>query len=458
MAEAARDEGAQHLPISSDCNANEQNLGSVEFGLPQHSDAPVIDLSSERLKREPSGEKAASADPVPAKGTLISLRHEHTHLTALGHSGLDRERFKEIQREATKKNFGDVIKSPEKMKETDRGTVRIPSGGGFETPRFKFGKKGGGGVSAGDGEQGDPIGPGDKEGSGKKAGESGGDFQLEQEVTIEQLAELLGEHLRLPNIQKKKSGTMTEQSEKLKSLSNVGPNSRLDKIATHRKAMERAIGILGDETEAVMNDPEAFAEKVLEQYPDSKRFHDFRPEPKPHHRAVVGLIMDVSGSMGDREKELVRVVCFWLDTWLRHQYDDVHVRYVVHTTEAEEVDQYTFFHTKESGGTKISAAYEKMEQILDEYPAEDWNTYIFQFSDGDNFGNDNNRCVEIAKRFMDRVNQFAYGQVDSAYGSGDYLRTIRGAFKEDDSPLATAKIESREDIVGALMRFLGKGR
>ena len=67
--------------------------------------------------------------------------------------------------------------------------------------------------------------------------------------------------------------------------------------------------------------------------------------------------MDVSGSMGDEQKEIVRIETFWLDTWLRHQYKGLECRYIIHDAVAREVDRETFFHTRESGGTMISSAY-----------------------------------------------------------------------------------------------------
>ena len=67
-------------------------------------------------------------------------------------------------------------------------------------------------------------------------------------------------------------------------------------------------------------------------------------------------IMDVSGSMGREQKDIVRIKAFWIDTWLQSQYDNLEVVYIVHDAVAKVVDQDTFFHLRESGGTKISSA------------------------------------------------------------------------------------------------------
>jgi uncharacterized sporulation protein YeaH/YhbH (DUF444 family) len=37
-------------------------------------------------------------------------------------------------------------------------------------------------------------------------------------------------------------------------------------------------------------------------------------------------------------------------------------RYIIHDAVAQEVDRDTFFHTRESGGTVISSAYELCQQ------------------------------------------------------------------------------------------------
>ena len=109
--------------------------------------------------------------------------------------------------------------------------------------------------------------------------------------------------------------------------------------------------------------------------------------------------MDVSGSMTDDQKEIVRIEAFWIDTWLKSQYDGVTTRYIIHDAVAREVDEHTFYHTRESGGTRISSAYNLANKIIDDqHPPMDWNIYIFHFSDGDNWGEDNRQCISLLAR------------------------------------------------------------
>ena len=74
-------------------------------------------------------------------------------------------------------------------------------------------------------------------------------------------------------------------------------------------------------------------------------------------------MMDVSGSMTDEQKEIVRTEAFWIDTWLTSQYEGVETRYIIHDAVAKEVDEHTFYHTRESGGTRISSAYKAVRKI-----------------------------------------------------------------------------------------------
>src|SRR5947207_13573161 len=110
-------------------------------------------------------------------------------------------------------------------------------------------------------------------------------------------------------------------------------------------------------------------------------------------------MMDVSGSMGDELMEISRVESFWIDTWIQTNYKGVVTRYLIHDAVAQEVDSETFFHTRESGGTVISSAYELCHKIIeDEYPQDLWNIYVFQFSDGANCsGRETDRCISILK-------------------------------------------------------------
>ena len=56
------------------------------------------------------------------------------------------------------------------------------------------------------------------------------------------------------------------------------------------------------------------------------------------------------------------------------------------------------------------------------------------------------------------VNLFCYGQVESRYGSGQFLRELVKRFGENHEYIALAGIKDRNSIIEALKTFLGKGR
>lgn len=181
-------------------------------------------------------------------------------------------------------------------------------------------------------------------------------------------------------------------------------------------------------------------------------------QTKPRSQAAIIYIMDVSGSMGDMQKEIVRTASFWIDGWLNKNYSNLETKYIIHSTTAEEVTKHRFYHTHESGGTQISSSYELASKILkSNYPFSDWNVYVFQFSDGDNWSHDDSNSINILKTdFLGKISQFAYGQVESPFGSGRYLNLFNEHFEKEER-FVSSTMETKEDVYSTLKDFLGKG-
>ena len=85
---------------------------------------------------------------------------------------------------------------------------------------------------------------------------------------------------------------------------------------------------------------------------------------------------------------------------------------------------------------------------------------MFHFSDGDNWsGNDTSECLRLIENDMlPKVNLFSYGQVESRYGSGQFLRDLTKHFNNDNEKVTVAQIKDREAIMDSLKVFLGKGK
>ena len=172
-------------------------------------------------------------------------------------------------------------------------------------------------------------------------------------------------------------------------------------------------------------------------------------------------MMDVSGSMGDEQKEIVRIESFWIDTWLRSQYKGLETRYIIHDATAKEVDQDTFFRTRESGGTMISSAYKLCAKMIDdEFPLDGVEHLSRSTSPTATTGRSTTRvqCVEILRtQVLPFVNMFCYGQVESPYGSGQFIKDLNEHFDEDDH-VVVSEIKDKDAIMDSIKDFLGKGK
>ncbi len=360
----------------------------------------------------------------------------------------DLNRFKGIIRGRIRGDLKKFMSSGELIGKQGKDFVSIPLPQ-IELPRFRHGRNQTGGVGAGEGDVGDPLGQGEGDGSGQ-AGSAEGEHLIEVDVSISELAEILGEELALPRIQPRGKKNVVAEKDVYTGISQHGPESLRHFKRTYREALKRQIssGTYSAERPRVI------------PIKEDKRYRSWKSVKLPDSCAVIVYMMDVSGSMGDEQKEIVRSAAFWIDAWLAHNYKGLATRFIVHDASAREVDRETFFHTRESGGTLISSAYKLAGKILDaDYDPQEWNTYLFHFSDGDNWsGADTRECMNLLKnQLLPRINQFCYGQVESEYGSGQFIHDLTAHLGTDER-VVVSKIEDRDGIMQSIQDFLGKGR
>ncbi len=361
----------------------------------------------------------------------------------------DNSRFKQIVRGKIRQNLRKYVTHGEMFGRKGKDLISIPLPQ-LDVPHFRYGKNGSGGVGQGEGENGTPVASGgDQDGAGKQAGSDPGRHVLEVDISLEELAAILGDELELPRIQPKGQDTIVQEKTRYTSIRRTGPESLRHFKRTYMEAMRRQIS----------NKTYSAADPRVVPIREDKRYRSWRTVQLPEANAAVIYLMDVSGSMTDDQKAIVRTEAFWIDTWLTSQYDGLAKRYIIHDAAAKAVDEETFYHTRESGGTRISSAYRVCaEMIAAEFPPADWNIYCFQFSDGDNWGEDNQQSLAILReKILPHVNLFCYGQVESPYGSGEYLRSLRNGIG-DNEKLVLSEIENREAIYDSIKLFLGKGK
>lgn len=331
----------------------------------------------------------------------------------------DHTRFRQIVKGKIRHDLRKFLQRGELIGKEGRKFVSIPVYD-IDIPTFRYGDNSGG-VGSGEGNEGDAVGqPGKGKGQG---GEEPGKHLLEVDVSLEELADIMAEELQLPRIEPKGEHKITTTKDKYSGVRQTGPESLRHFKRTYREALKRQI-ILGD------YDPE---NPIVVPIKRDRRYRSWKEVKKPQSNALIVYMMDVSGSMGDEQKELVRLEAFWIDTWLRRNYEGIESRYIVHDVHAKEVDRHTFFTLREDGGTRISSALQCARQLIDErYSPQDWNIYLFHFSDGDNSSEADNRlCVKLlSETLLPACNMFGYCQVASSYGSGNFINVIHEAFPD----------------------------
>src|SRR4026209_823816 len=280
----------------------------------------------------------------------------------------DHNRFRQIVRGKVKQDLRKYISHEELIGRKGKDLISIPVPQ-IEIPTFRFSPQSQGGVGQGEGDAGTPIASGDEAGSGEAANQPG-EHLLEVDITVEELAQILGEEQELPKIEPKGTKKIQVDKDKYSAVRRTGPESLRHFKRTYKEALKRQI------TSGIYNHRNPLILPIRED----KRFLSWKTKPTPECNALIVYMMDVSGSMGDEQKEIVRIETFWIDTWLRSQYKGLVTRYIVHDAEAREVDQETFYHTSESGGMVISSAYKLCERMITRhFPVDEWNIYLFHF-------------------------------------------------------------------------------
>ncbi len=99
------------------------------------------------------------------------------------------------------------------------------------------------------------------------------------------------------------------------------------------------------------------------------------------------------------------------------------------------------------------------ELIRREFNPTEWNIYSFQFSDGDNWGEDNEQSLRLlAKNCCRRSICFATGRSKALTEAASTFRALRARYGETHEKLVLSEIEDKEAIYKSIKAFLGKGK
>jgi hypothetical protein len=361
----------------------------------------------------------------------------------------DSIRHTERIKRAIKDNLRDLVTDASIISSDGSKKIKIPIRY-LDSYRFKYGEnKNQEQTGQGDSKHkpGDAIA---HDGTGKKgqgegqAGDQKGEELYEEEITIAELIDMMLEDLGLPWLEQKESAVEVEtENVKFTDISEVGPLANVDKKKTVYENMKR---------NAKMGQP-----RIHKISPNDLRYKTWELEKEFHSNAAVYFLMDRSGSMDDEKKYIAKCFFFYLAHFCKTKYSYVELVFIAHDTEAAIVPEKDFFKISNSGGTMVSSAFQlALEDIQANHPCSSWNNYVFEFSDGDNYGTDNEKCVKIVNELLNNVTAIGYGEISTDLGFGSWS-TLHDEFsKEINHPrFMTAKIAKKEDVYECLKQFLG---
>jgi uncharacterized protein len=343
---------------------------------------------------------------------------------------------------------------------------------GDEIPRPPGGEGGGGG----------------SEGSPDGSGEDSFRFVLSRDEFLD----LFLDDLELPDLVKRRlvdgenpqyqrAGYQVAGSPANLALGKTMRNSLSRRIALRRpkpeevRALEEEIARLeaaGGHGEALMRLRDELERTLLRTRripwidPVDVRYRRFEPVPRPVARAVMFCLMDVSGSMTEDMKDLAKRFYTLLYLFLQRRYKHVEIVFIRHTHEASEVDEETFFHSRETGGTLVSTALEEMQRVVtDRFPPAEWNIYAAQASDGDNAAGDSQKTARLlVDQILPACQYYAYIEVgrESEHGMPGFPRGPTDLWRTYEqlvaagAPLAMKKVRHRREIFPVFRELFAK--
>jgi sporulation protein YhbH len=355
-------------------------------------------------------------------------------------------------KEAIRKHLKELIAEETIITSDGTKVVKIPLRY-LDQYRFRFGQPGSG-TGQGKGQVGDVIARDGARGAGREQpGDQPGEQVYEAEISVEELTRMMLEDLALPWLEDKDQQAITTTTYQFEDIRRKGSLANLDKKRTLRENLKR---------HAAHKHPKvgAFDEADL-------RFKVWRVREESHSNAAVYLLMDRSGSMTTEKKYIAKSFFFWLVRFLRLKYADVDTVFIAHDTEAQVVPEREFFTISNSGGTMCSAAYRvALEHLQQHHPKARWNTYVFHFSDGDNWEEDNPTCRALVTQLLEHTAMVGYGEIryrDEATFYG-WVKSFNPAWSTLHHELSTithprfvtVAIKQKEDVYQALQTFFRK--
>ncbi len=273
-------------------------------------------------------------------------------------------------------------------------------------------------------------------GGGRASRDGEGEDAFVFELSREEFLDFFFEDLALPDLVKRQLATIEETRRSRAGYSQQGIPANINVVRSLQGALARRMALGGGdrrrlrelEAELARLDDDAPRRAALVEEIEALRgrlrripfiddfdlrYNHHVDVPRPITRAVMFCLMDVSGSMDEGRKDMAKRFFILLYLFLTRQYERIELVFIRHHTTASEVDEETFFHARETGGTVVSSALQLLDGIIRErYADGGWNLYAAQASDGDNWGDDSPRCRKLlCDSILPRLQYYAYIEI-----------------------------------------------
>ena len=375
------------------------------------------------------------------------------HKTVADRTASDRRRHKQKIEKAIREGIHHIVADESIIGKDGKHKYRIPVRG-IKEYRFVYGGNGKqvGSAPGKDVRRGQKIGEPDPDGQGgkpQKGGDEKGEEYYDVEITHEELSQYLFSELNLPELQKRQLSNIDTEKLKRKGYRPQGIMPRLDrkKSAIARIKRMKAAGF----------DPEkAEEDETFSFHEDDLKYRHYKITKKPCTNAVIFFVMDVSGSMSQEKKFLARSFYFLLFQFLRLKYETVEIVFISHDTEAKEVEEKEFFSVGSTGGTVASTALNLANEIISKrFHPSSWNIYLFQCSDGDNFGYDNEKFLDEARKLLNSVQLYGYCEIEPEVSWASDPGKLFTLLKPLQGPkMKEVRIHKREEVWPAFLSLM----
>src|SRR5512138_866817 len=338
-------------------------------------------------------------------------------------------RHNEKVREAVRQHLPQIVAGADVLS-GGASTVRVPV---RMLEHYRFGLRNSNeqqGVGQGQAKPGDRIGRPQQEGEQQRGqgGNEDGTIQYTLEFRIDDIVDWLWEEMKLPNLEAKQGKAKEDD--------------------WTREGWDRR----GAQTAGGAEAP-AFTD-------DDLRYRQLAKREQPAMQAVVILLLDVSGSMGERERQISKTFFFWAIQGLRRQYRHLDLVFVAHTSEAWEFQEDEFFRVSGTGGTVASAGLKKVREIIDaRYSPSQYNVYLFYASDGENFPSDQPQAHAALDELVGDCNYAGFLEVAPLAGSmpdSEVGKLFLNLAEETDN-VGAFRVSGTDDIWDAVRHFFARG-